>query len=229
MKIPKACLFDLDGLLLDTETLHGKAWFEASAAFGKELSNDQLLSLRGKRRIDCAQQVEKWIGTQIGTDQIISIQQPIAKKLLKNSKPMPGAETLVRWCHEHEIPMALVTSSTKESIAIKSAPHPWLSLIKTRVLGDDPSLLAGKPSPEPFLLAAKYLDVEANACWAMEDSTAGTAAALAAGCQVWVLQENSVSQESEPRIEGHNPIKINNLGTITKLLQMEWDSLKANQ
>ena len=62
MSHPAACLFDLDGLLLDTEPLHGRAWRQAAREFGLELSDQQLLALRGRRRLDNASRVIAWIG-----------------------------------------------------------------------------------------------------------------------------------------------------------------------
>ena len=61
MNRPAACLFDLDGLLLDTEPLHARAWQEAASRFGRPLSPEELSSLRGRRRLDCAEQVCAWI------------------------------------------------------------------------------------------------------------------------------------------------------------------------
>ena len=68
MSAPAACLFDLDGLLLDTEPCHGRAWLEAAAHFGVELEEGQLLQLRGRRRQENARQVCDWIAA--GTGQI---------------------------------------------------------------------------------------------------------------------------------------------------------------
>ena len=109
--------------------------------------------------------------------------------------------------------MALVTSSNEASVRFKSGPHPWLGLIRCRVHGDDPELTSGKPDPAPFLLAASRLNVEPRECWALEDSRAGTAAALAAGCRVWVLD----------RADGHDPLEsepchISNLATVLNCL-----------
>ncbi len=58
---PKACLFDLDGVLLDTEPLHGAAWAKTAATYGTHLTEKKLFFLRGRRRIDCAKQVLEWI------------------------------------------------------------------------------------------------------------------------------------------------------------------------
>jgi len=191
MARPAACLFDLDGLLLDTEPLHARAWRDAARHFGTQLQPSQLLSLRGRRRHDCAQQVLHWIrddgGACEGPEALLAIRQPIAERLLAAAPPMQGAESLIRRCHELALPMALATSSSRAAVGLKAAPHPWLALIGTRVHGDDPDLRAGKPAPDAFLLAASRLSVEPTACWAFEDSPAGAQAAVAAGCRVHVL------------------------------------------
>ena len=90
----------------------------------------------------------------------------------------------------------LATSSSKDAVALKAAPHPWLKRISTRVHGDDPELTAGKPEPDVFLLAAARLAVEPQDCWAFEDSPAGAQAALAAGCQVYVVPPDHLHGQS---------------------------------
>ncbi len=117
--------------------------------------------------------------------------------------------------------MALVTSSSTDSFAFKSAPHPWLKMIPTRVLGDEPALKAGKPSPDPFLLAAKKLKVNPNYCWALEDSQAGTKAALAAGCKVWVLIDRKENHKIEINNTDANPCHITNLTTVLEELNSD--------
>ncbi|CAK6695976.1 HAD family phosphatase [Synechococcus sp. CCY9201] len=187
MPPPAACLFDLDGLLLDTEPLHGRAWREAACHFGGDLTEAQLLDLRGRRRLDCAEQVRSLLPGSVSVEALLAVRQPIAEALLGQALPMAGAPELVQRCHQLGIPMALATSSAEASVAIKAAPHPWLSLIVERVYGDDPELRQGKPAPDIFQLAAQRLGVNPGDCWAFEDSQAGCRSALAAGCHVHVL------------------------------------------
>lgn len=191
MGCPAACLFDLDGLLLDTEPLHSEAWLQAAGHFGLTLNSEQLLGLRGRRRLDCAEQVRQWMqaaGVAMpSVEALLAVRQPIAERLLPSALPMPGAKELVTHCLQSAIPMALVTSSSAAAVALKAAPHPWLAAIAQRVYGDDPELQAGKPAPDPYLLAAHRLGVEAASCWAFEDSLAGAQSAAAAGCRVHVL------------------------------------------
>lgn len=203
--MPAACLFDLDGLLLDTEPIHGRAWLEAAAAFGTRLNPAQLLQLRGRRRHDCARQVLTWIkeaGQHCEScEALLAVRQPLADTLLASAPAMPGAETLIQRCQALAIPMALATSSSRSAVEHKAAPHPWLRLITVRVHGDDPELLAGKPAPDVYLLAAARLGVDPRRCWAFEDSPAGALAAAAAGCRLHVLcpaQGAPVSREGFP-------------------------------
>ena len=224
MFLPRACLFDLDGLLLDTEPLHGAAWHQAAAVFGASLSEAQLKKLRGRRRNDCALQINKWLKNPVPIEILLSIQQPIAKRLLQEADPMPGAKSLVQWCSEHKLPMALVTSSSSDSINLKCAPHSWLKLITTRVLGDDSSLKAGKPAPDPFLLAAKRLNVDPRKCWAFEDSQAGTISALAAGCQVLVLEQKVGKTKEMKNTIIDNPTLISDLKMANEFLEKASDA-----
>ena len=161
MGSPAACLFDLDGVLLDTEPLQARAWKEAATHFGCDLDASQLRSLRGRRRPDCAEQVCLWIqsgtGASPGSEALLAVRQPLADQLLPGARPMPGAEALVLNCVAQGIPMALATSSSRKAVQRKAAPHSWLDLIKVRVYGDDPALRGGKPSPDPFLLAAERI------------------------------------------------------------------------
>ena len=191
MARPAACLFDLDGLLLDTEPLHARAWRDAALSFGTQLDPARLLALRGRRRHDCADQVLAWIRSDghrcDGREALLAVRQPIAERLLAQAPAMAGAERLVRSCYGLGVPMALATSSSRAAVELKAAPHPWLELIATRVHGDDAELGAGKPAPDVFLLAAARLGVDAASCWAFEDSPAGAMAAAAAGCRVHVL------------------------------------------
>ena len=221
MQFPKACLFDLDGVLLDTEPLHGQAWAKTAETFGGNLSKEQLLHLRGRRRKDCAEQLMDWVKEPVKIEDFLSVHQPISSRLLKKSKAMPGAEALVRWCFENKMPMALVSSSSSRSVKLKSAPHIWLRLIQTRVLGDDPSLKEGKPSPDPFLLAAQKLGLEATSCWALEDSASGTQAALRAGCQVWMLANNEqLNSDWNHGGSTSNPRKITHLQEVKSALEI---------
>ena len=212
---PKAFLFDLDGVLIDSEPLHGQAWKETAALFNLNLTHYQLKLLRGKRRIDCANELVKLIPKAIKTRELLDLHKPISRKLILNALPMQGSESLIKRCHKQNIPMALVTSSSKESFKIKTAHHQWMNLFSTKVLGDDKLLFKGKPAPDPYLLAAKKLNIDARKCWAVEDSLSGVSSALAAGCFVFYLK-NSAEPQNKEVFDNHINLKV-----ITHLKEIE--------
>ena len=216
---PKAFLLDLDGVLIDSEPLHGKAWKETASFFDLNLTYSQLKLLRGRRRIDCANELVKLIPKAVKTEDILKIHKPISHRLMLTAKAMPGSESLIKMCHQNNIPMALVTSSSSESMKIKTAHHKWMNLISIKVLGDDKLLKEGKPAPDPYLLAADKLNVSPQECWAVEDSFSGVSSALKAGCFVLFLKELSDEQSEKDFSEDRNILKeINHLKEIEKML-----------
>tara|TARA_Y100001968_G_C19454232_1_gene771195 strand:- start:20447 stop:21112 length:666 start_codon:yes stop_codon:yes gene_type:complete len=208
---PKAILFDLDGVLINTEPLHGRAWYQAAEFFGTHLTKKQIISLRGRRRLDCAEQIIKWIEKPIDMKEFLAVHKPISKGLLNSPNAMDGAKELISLFNQDKIPLALVTSSTLISLHLKCKKYKWLMQIGTKVCGDDKDLQEGKPSPQPYLLAAKRLGINPNSCWAIEDSKSGISSALKAGCGVWVLdQDNSIGFEERNK----QAKRVNNLYEI---------------
>ncbi len=213
---PKALLFDLDGVLIDSEPLHGQAWKETAALFDLNLTDNQLKLLRGKRRIDCANELVKLIPREVKINELLTLHKPISRQLILTAQAMQGGERLVKRCHENNIPMALVTSSSSESFQIKTAHHKWMHLFSVMVLGDDKFLGKGKPAPDPYLLAAEKLNISAKECWAVEDSIAGVTSAIDAGCCVFFLNETDDQLPKKDDFDQHN-----NLKQITHLKEIE--------
>jgi pseudouridine-5'-monophosphatase len=216
---PKAILFDLDGVLIDSEPLHGQAWKETAALFDLNLTKSQLKLLRGKRRIDCANELIKLIPKAVKEKELLTLHKPISRKLILSAKAMQGGESLVKRCHKNNIPMALVTSSSSESFQIKTAPHQWMNLFSVMVLGDDKLLAKGKPAPDPYLLAAQKLNVAPRECWAVEDSISGVSSALEAGCFVFFLKDKRDElSKKEVFDQNINLEKITHLKKIEQIL-----------
>ena len=209
MNFPQAILFDLDGVLLDTEPLLANAWSETAKEYNHYLSKDKLLELKGRRRIDCAKKLHKWINKENSIKELLITQKEKVNQQISKAKPFKGAIDLINYCLNIKLPIALVTSSSSESFKIKSSVNPWLNFFSTRILGDDKFISAGKPSPEPYLRALELLNVDPNKTWVIEDSYAGAVAALKAECnllffskEIEILSKliNEFSQEKIHRI-----------------------------
>ena len=221
MEFPEAILFDLDGVLLDTEPLLANAWTETAKEYNHYLSNDKLLELKGRRRIDCAKKVHKWMNKEKSIEELLFIQKAKVNQQLTKAKPFKGAIDLINFCLNTKLPIALVTSSTTESFKIKSSANPWLNLFQTKILGDDKFISAGKPSPAPYLRALKLLDVDPNKTWFIEDSYAGAVSGLKAGCNLLFFSKDVeiisklINEFTQEKIQ-----KINELSEIIYYLKL---------
>ena len=221
MEFPEAILFDLDGVLLDTEPLLADAWSETAKECNHYLSKDELLELKGRRRRDCAKKVFKWINKENSIDELLLIQKSKVDKLIPKAKPFKGAIDLIKFCINIKLPIALVTSSSSESFKIKRAVNPWLNLFEIKILGDDKYISAGKPSPDPYLKALKILDVDPIKTWVIEDSYAGSVSGLKAECYLLFFSKDInilnklINEFTQDKIQ-----KINELSEIIYYLKL---------
>ncbi len=221
MEFPEAILFDLDGVLLDTEPLLANAWRETAKEYNYYLSKNQLQKLKGRRRIDCAKEVHKWINKENSIEELLVIQKAKVDQQLTKAKPFKGAIDLINFCIKIKLPIALVTSSSSESFKIKSSENIWLNLFKTKILGDDKSISAGKPSPEPYLRALRLLDVDPNKTWVIEDSYAGSVSGLKAECNLLFFSKDIkilnklINEFTQEKVQ-----KINELSEIIYYLRL---------
>ena len=221
MEFPEAILYDLDGVLLDTEPLLAKAWIETAKKYNHYLSKDKLLELKGRRRIDCAKKVYKWLNKENSIEELLFVQKAKVDLQLIKAKPFKGAIDLIYFCLNTKLPIALVTSSSSESFKIKSFKNPWLNLFTTKILGDDKFISNGKPSPDPYLRALKLLDVNPNKTWVIEDSYAGSVSGLKAECNLLFFSKDIeilsklINEFTQEKIQ-----KINELSEIIYYLKL---------
>ena len=192
---PVFVLFDLDGVLLDTEDLYTRATQEIVGRYGKtyDWSVKQLLIGRDSRL--GAKRLVETLEIPLSGDEYLALQRPILEALFARSLAMPGAESFVRVLSTHGVPMAVATSSERALYDLKVMNHAWFSLFKAVVCGDDPNVTARKPAPDIFLAAARALGGAPEHCVVIEDSPAGVEAALAAGMRVIAMPHPAVGTE----------------------------------
>ena len=221
MEFPSAILFDLDGVLLDTEPLLANAWIETAKEYNFYLSQENLNELKGRRKIDCAKKVIKWINKEISLEDLLNTQKfKISNNLIK-AKPFKGAVDLIKFCIKINLPIALVTSSSNESFKIKSLMNPWLNLFPIKILGDNKFISEGKPSPDPYLKALDELGAEPKKTWVIEDSYSGSLAGLKAGCNLWFFsKDNEILKKLINEFHQNRIQRINELAEIIYFLKL---------
>lgn len=197
----RAVLFDLDGVLLDTEPLYSEATQAIVSGYGKTFEWSLKQEMLGRSDVEGAALLVSRLELPISAAEYLARYEPLLERLFAAAPPMPGAESLVLKLAERLIPLAVATSSRLRLFRMKSAPHAWFSHFRAVVCGDDPEVKAFKPAPDIFLTAAARLGVPASECVVVEDSPAGVLAAQRAGMQVIALPHPALDAATMPNAD----------------------------
>jgi len=182
-------LFDLDGVLLDTEGLYTRAVQAVVGRYGKTYDWSLKIQTMARDALVGARIIVDQLGLPLTPEELLALREPVLEPLLASCRAMPGAEGFVRHLAGRGVPMAVATSSDRRLYEVKVRTHPWFELFSAVVCGDDPRVTAKKPSPDIFLVAARELGAPPSQCLVFEDSPVGVQAALAAGMRVVALPD----------------------------------------
>jgi len=177
-----AVLWDMDGTLVDTEPTWGVAEMALAERHGGAWSTEQGLELVGYDLLDAARVIRAGMGIDLSPERIVEEMLDHVIEQVEHEVPWrPGSRDLLLSLSEAGVPCALVTMSYTRFVKpiLEGLPPGTFSAVVT---GD--TVARGKPHPEPYLTAARQLDVLAGECLAIEDSDTGATSAAAAGCTV---------------------------------------------
>lgn len=187
------CIFDMDGLLLDSETLYTQAYNRITLKYGKEYTWEHKAKIMGFQGREASKAIVKMLELPITSQEFEEELAKIYEEIFLGCNLMPGAEKLLRHLKHHNVPIALATSSDKRKTDLKLTKLQHLfELFEHKVFGgSDPEVTRGKPNPDIFLIAAKRFadSPDPSKCLVFEDSPNGVEAALAAGMQVVMVPD----------------------------------------
>ena len=186
-----SCLiYDMDGLLLDTEGIYTEVTQQIVGEYGKVFDWSVKEKIIGRRSIQAAEIIVESLDLPISPQDYLDSRKDVLLEKFKDTEALPGAKEMTTHFSKLGIPQALATSSSSPMFEAKFEKHKkWFSQFAQIVRGDDPELKEGKPAPDIFLLAAKRLEVDPAKCLVFEDAPTGTEAALAAGMSVVVVPD----------------------------------------
>lgn len=205
-------IFDMDGLLLDTEGIYKQVIFEIAASHGKLYTPSVRAKILGTQEVDTCKIAVREMQLPISWEQFQEEFKAKTHIMLQNCPLMKGAEKYVRHLHANNVPIAVATSSSSTSFANKTRHHgEFFSMFQHCVTGaSDPDVRSGKPSPDIFLVCARrFLDkpTSADQCLVMEDAPNGVTAAITAGMQCVVVPD----KETELAILSHATLIVHSL------------------
>ena len=177
-----ALLYDMDGLLLNTEEHYTISYQQIAEQYGKTFDFSLKARMMGRSALDSIRIFVEALQLPLSPEEYLDQRNRHLQSLFPEAKPMPGAVDLSQKMHKNGVVQAVATSSTRETFAVKTKKHQsWFSLFDTIVTSNDPEVLHAKPAPDIFLIAAQRLQKEPHECLVFEDSPMGLQAALNAG------------------------------------------------
>lgn len=175
-------VFDMDGVIVNSEPLHVEAERATFRRFGLDITEDEWIHFKGKTSRDIFNQMLHKYGQDPGqTEAMVNHKTDYYLKTApRRLNLIPGARAGLETCRALPVKMALTTSSQK---ALQEMTFQVFSLDRffdVVVTGDD--IRQGKPHPEPYLVTAERLGMAPSRCLVIEDSDHGIRSAGAAGC-----------------------------------------------
>lgn len=224
----KAALFDLDGTLIDTESMYAAAVQRVITELSgnANITYDWLVreKVMGASRIDGSKAIVDAYGLRVTPDELLARRDAYLVRWFPDSVPMPGAQELTHTLkHTLGLKVAVATSSKRALYNIKVAKHAarFDQDVDTTVTGDDPRVKAGKPSPDIFYTAASDLGVFPAECVVFEDSVNGVKAGLAAGAALVVGIPDPHIRPKMEALAAPNLLIINSLSEFDVSMLMQ--------
>jgi HAD superfamily hydrolase (TIGR01509 family) len=182
MRRIQAVIFDLDGLIVDSEPLHLRAMNQALAPVGITLTEADWVPRVGYKSIETIRLLHAQHHFDRDPEEIERDKVRAYHHLIREAgalKLMPGVHEAIRACQQARLALALASSAVRADITIILSAFALDALFEVVIAGDE--VPQGKPDPAIFLKAAEGLAVDPAACLVLEDSATGIVAAKAAG------------------------------------------------
>lgn len=212
----KAVLFDMDGLMVDTESLATEAFIHSAKKQGYDMTKEETLMVLGFTTKSIYDFWENYFkNSDVSGKQLVDDHYKYIENVLftTGSRKMPYIEELLKHLKENNYKIAVASSSNMNHIINNMEKTGLKKYIDEFASGAE--VENSKPAPDVFLLAAERLGVEPKKCLVLEDSKAGVLAGSSAGAKV-IMVPDMFSPDDECKEKAYKI--VNNLGEVIKLL-----------
>ncbi|WP_460218560.1 HAD family hydrolase [Psychroserpens sp. MEBiC05023] len=192
----KAALFDMDGVIVDSEPLHHKAYYQMFADINIDVSDDLYASFTGQSTLEICKQLIRQFKLPLGPQTLVDIKRHHFKQLFDTDTSLhllDGVLDLIKDYHSHGMALVLASSASMPNINRIFERFDLDQYFVAKISGAD--LKRSKPHPEIFIKAAELSGHNPKDCFVIEDSTNGIAAAKAAG--IYCIGYDSLHSEDQ--------------------------------
>ena len=209
----KACIFDLDGVIVDTAVYHYKAWKRLANELGFDLTEEQNEKLKGVSRVRSLELILQWGGvtkTKAEQEMLAARKNEWYVEMINRMTPdelLPGAKEFLIACREAGLKTALGSASKNSGTILDKV---GIAGLFDAVI-DGNSVSKPKPDPEVFLKGAEELGIAPLNCVVFEDAIAGVEAAKNGGMKAVGVGSPDVLGEADLVISGLNEMSLQKL------------------
>ena len=216
----EAVVFDMDGVLLDTESKYMRAMQRTAARLGFEITDQLLLGQIGRNASESRRRLSAELGQDFPIDEFSTLWPTTWKEMVavEGITQKPGVREVLKLLRDESLVHAIATSSIAEHAERSLETAGLLSHFPIRVTGEQ--VVNSKPAPDIYLEAASRLGVPAARCFAFEDSEPGLQAALAA-----FMIPDLLPASAESRATAHGVLDSlhDAVAVLTNMLKRELD------
>ena len=190
----KAVIFDMDGLMFDTESAYSVVQGAMSKRRDNIFTNEVKMTLMGKRASEAMKLLNELWGKNEKIEDLLMEQDEELVRIYKNSvEKLDGLNDLIKFLDQNNIRKCIGTSSRRFLVDVLLQKHGLTNAFEFIISGD--MVAKGKPDPEIYNRCVAQLGVSALDCLVFEDSLNGIKAGIAAGCKACAIPSEYTKQE----------------------------------